>query len=264
MTKAFVAVLLLVTASVTPAYGQAGTQAPGAFFPPRILGTNQIQGFNIVLVLGVTQPAGTAPTEELPAGAKTALNDMREFLPFKHYRVLDSQWISCCHANTTVLSGRLRGVIGVPSGEGTTKIMHRVFGFTVSASASEIVLPVRFVLTPHTGPQSDEQEASRAQLIARLEQSISELEAQQKAQRERGYTEKHPQMLELVQQQQLLRAQMTQLNIRGQATEHAASEPLIDSSFTMNVGETVVVGTSRVGGDKALIALITAARKGSR
>ena len=35
--------------------------------------------------------------------------------------------------------------------------------------------------------------------------------------------------------------------------------PMIDTSFTMDVGETVVVGTSRIaGGDKALIALLTA------
>jgi hypothetical protein len=35
--------------------------------------------------------------------------------------------------------------------------------------------------------------------------------------------------------------------------------PLIDTSFAMDVGETVVVGTSRLpGGDKALIALLTA------
>jgi len=34
---------------------------------------------------------------------------------------------------------------------------------------------------------------------------------------------------------------------------------MIDTSFTMDVGETVVVGTSRLaGGDKALIALLTA------
>ena len=32
----------------------------------------------------------------------------------------------------------------------------------------------------------------------------------------------------------------------------------------MEVGETVVVGTSRLGGDKALIAIVTAVRKGAR
>ena len=37
------------------------------------------------------------------------------------------------------------------------------------------------------------------------------------------------------------------------------SRSIIDTSFTMDVGETVVVGTSRLaGGDKALIALLTA------
>jgi selenocysteine-specific translation elongation factor len=36
---------------------------------------------------------------------------------------------------------------------------------------------------------------------------------------------------------------------------------IIDSSFTMDAGETVVVGTSKLGGDKALIALVTAVRK---
>jgi hypothetical protein len=36
---------------------------------------------------------------------------------------------------------------------------------------------------------------------------------------------------------------------------------IINSSFTMDVGETVVVGTSRLGGDKALIALVTAAKR---
>ena len=39
---------------------------------------------------------------------------------------------------------------------------------------------------------------------------------------------------------------------------------VMDSSFTMTPGETVVVGTSRLGGDKALIALVTAVPKGTK
>jgi predicted RNase H-like nuclease (RuvC/YqgF family) len=49
--------------------------------------------------------------------------------------------------------------------------------------------------------------------------------------------------------------------------EHAAAgteTAIMDSSFTMAVGETVVVGTSRLGGDKALIALVTAVPKGNK
>lgn len=40
-----------------------------------------------------------------------------------------------------------------------------------------------------------------------------------------------------------------------------SSRAIIDRSFTIDVGETVVVGTSRLGGDKALIALVTAVRR---
>jgi hypothetical protein len=43
----------------------------------------------------------------------------------------------------------------------------------------------------------------------------------------------------------------------GQGT----GRPLIDTSFTMDVGETVVVGTSRVNGDRAIIVLLTAVAK---
>ena len=48
--------------------------------------------------------------------------------------------------------------------------------------------------------------------------------------------------------------------VSGHGSVSAAST-VIDSSFTMEVGETVVVGTSRLGGDKALIALVTAVRR---
>ena len=62
-------------------------------------------------------------------------------------------------------------------------------------------------------------------------------------------------------------AQMRDLQIAIDAKQHEldASSPsgqmLIDTSFSMRLGETVVVGTSRVRGDKALIVLLTAVRK---
>ena len=42
------------------------------------------------------------------------------------------------------------------------------------------------------------------------------------------------------------------------AAARVGGRSIIDTSFMMDVGETVVVGTSRVAGDKALIALLTA------
>jgi septal ring factor EnvC (AmiA/AmiB activator) len=39
---------------------------------------------------------------------------------------------------------------------------------------------------------------------------------------------------------------------------------LIDSQFDMAIGETVVVGTSRIGGDKGLVVLLTAVAAGGK
>jgi hypothetical protein len=52
---------------------------------------------------------------------------------------------------------------------------------------------------------------------------------------------------------------------RRQSGYAAAGATLIDTSFNMSLGETVVVGTSRMrGGNRALIVLLTAATKGSK
>ena len=56
---------------------------------------SSLQGFNIVLLVGESQSSG-ASIEDVPPAARKALADMKDFLPFKHYRVLDSQWTSCC------------------------------------------------------------------------------------------------------------------------------------------------------------------------
>jgi hypothetical protein len=40
-----------------------------------------------------------------------------------------------------------------------------------------------------------------------------------------------------------------------------AGRSIMDSTFSIALGETVVIGTSRLKGDQALIALLTAARK---
>lgn len=55
---------------------------------------------------------------------------------------------------------------------------------------------------------------------------------------------------------------LQRLEAASRTTHHAAgSAPLIDTSFVMDPGETVVVGTSRLEGGRALIVLLTAAAK---
>ena len=49
------------------------------------------------------------------------------------------------------------------------------------------------------------------------------------------------------------------LDDSAQPQSPKASTAVIDSTFLMDVGETVVIGTSSVKGDKALVALLTAA-----
>ena len=50
------------------------------------------QGYSVVLVLGDVQNA-SAGDNNVPAAARKALGDMKDFLPYKSYRLLDAQWI---------------------------------------------------------------------------------------------------------------------------------------------------------------------------
>ena len=65
-----------------------------------------VQGFSLVLLLGETQ--GTIPTQGLSSPARKALSDIREFLPYKGYRLLDTQWVA--GKENAIITGRLRGL----------------------------------------------------------------------------------------------------------------------------------------------------------
>jgi hypothetical protein len=232
--------------------------------PPRAA-TQQIQGFNIVLVLGETQPSGaTESVNELPGGANKALTDMREFLPYKHYRVLDSQWTSCCAGTRVLLSGRLRGLIGVPGANNAVNLVHRPYAFALEASNSADGLAVRFELNVEGGegarrePSRDTMR-ERADLQAEIETlSLQIREAEGKVKLGvlapldvRPLHDRHASL-------------QRRLEGLGGETRESGSRSIIQTRFTMDAGETVVVGTSRLGGDKALIALVTAVRRGDR
>src|SRR6478672_1307087 len=64
------------------------------------------QGFSVVLVLGEMQ--GTGTSDNVPPAARKALVDMKDFLPYKSYRLLDAQWTLCCGRSMT--APRLRGL----------------------------------------------------------------------------------------------------------------------------------------------------------
>ena len=64
------------------------------------------RGFNVVLLLGDMQDASGQDT--IPNAARKALADMKDFLPYKGYRLLDTQWVLASTSGPAIT--RLRGV----------------------------------------------------------------------------------------------------------------------------------------------------------
>ena len=52
----------------------------------------RVQGFSVLLLVGETQAA--APPENISAPARKALADIKDFLPYKSYRALDTVWVA--------------------------------------------------------------------------------------------------------------------------------------------------------------------------
>jgi hypothetical protein len=217
-----------------------------------------VQGYSIVLVQGDMQ-GGTA-AEGVPKAAQQALTDMKDFLPFKSYSLLDSGWVLGSSSSQT----RLRG----PSGQDLQAI------FTPYPDGQPQHLRVRFKLEEASAPRVAAP-PSLASLTNRQRIASSErqqLTAQYESARKQ-YSDSHPEVRALTdrlnrsaEELDYLRREIERLKSTGsvEQTVHATPAVLINSEFTMRVGETVVVGTSRLGGDKALIALLTAVPRNSR
>jgi hypothetical protein len=252
--------LVLVAAS-------SAAQEPKASVQPA---WRAVQGFNIVLVVGEMETSGRS-SGELPSGAKKALDDMREFLPYKHYRVLDSQWISCCSTHMRSIAGRLQGVVDVAGREGTISLVSRPYAFTLRVTEARADIPVRFILqlegSVHTTGKGgvavlpsrkiDVEEADLEAELATLSVQIREMQGRVEVGvasplELRTLTDQRGRIERRLAARHELRESLDEPNLSG-------TRPVIDSSFTMDPGETVVVGTSGMrGGGKALIALVTA------
>ena len=256
----------LVLATVSGAAAQAQPVRPPSE-REQPAATRQVQGFNIVLVLGETQPSSRVEaTEALPTGAQKALTDMREFLPYKHYRVLDAQWTSCCASVNSVLNGQLRGLA---ASRGGSEFVDRQYGFNLTVNNSSQGLSVRFALSDKAAvtPRASDNEQARGIMLqverAELQDQIATMDLQVK-EAEKKVAVGVLSAIDLRHLQDKQASLKRQLDALGRATDGLPTPPrgsIIDSSFIMQPGETVVVGTSRLGGDKAIIALVTAARK---
>jgi hypothetical protein len=207
------------------------------------------QGFSVVLVLGEMQGAGAA--DNVPPAARKALADMKDFLPYKSYRLLDAQWTLCC--GRSMIATRLRG----PEDQD--------YDLELDPGASETSgkWNVRFSLREALPTSAGRANAVPIDRTAALDAQRAELETKLRSLKDR-YNETHPEVQQLKSQIAALERQAVEVRkeetvrrygVAAMAGRHRA---LIDTSFTMDIGETVVVGTSRLQGEKALIALLTA------
>ena len=227
----------------------ASAQPASTPVAPEMKGQPAPQGFSVVLVLGDMQSAATA--DNVPVAARKALADMKDFLPYKGYRLLDAQWILGSERATT----RLRG-----PDEQEYQLTLRS-GFYVGKLRVTFQLQDAGAVSLYAdGREVDQRRAQLAEAQARLQQ----LEREAAALRERGGENQR----ELNANLRAFNAQIAELKRQIPEAETALTisrgRSVIDTTFNMDIGETVVVGTSRTrGGDKALIALLTAVPKGS-
>ena len=184
MRTFLISILLLIAAAVG-----AQTPAPAPEAPRRdgpSVGETQL--FQIVLLRGSRK--GADDTEGLPKSAEKALNDLRDFLPFKHYQLLDTAIVRMSYGM---------------GGEVTMSPYQVKFSYDRKNEKISIwwftVMPARKIEqpTPPPGPTRE-----------------------------------------------------------GAGIAPEAVKPLISTSFQMDRGETVVVGSSKIAGDEALVVLLTA------
>jgi hypothetical protein len=245
-----------------------------------------IHGFSIVLVVGDMQ--GTAGANAtVPGAAKKALAEMRDFLPFKYYRLLDAEWMLCCGGGSFGgVSGRVRGpdeqdysysltTNGVSDSKITVHFSMREAPAAPAGAAAGSASPLAAAISDtaradysrqlyEATKERDEAMRQVQNLKPKVEAGVVPKEDYQAAeQRYERATEREVELRRMLGQ---LRPQPSRLpdhpDERPEKMLRAGSmsnRSIMDSTFSIAVGETVVIGTSRLKGEKALIALLTAA-----
>jgi hypothetical protein len=254
-----------------PRPGQAASAPVAATPAPSPRKNGQMpQGFSVVLVLGDLQ--ATSASDDVPPAARKALTDMRDFLPFKSYRLLDAAWLLCCAEPARRGGMSERRLIGGENGTVTQALRgpdEQEYELRLSTTVDDssrvfvhfALANARFVTADDNGENGGPRSRELADLMARAKTLQAEIDAKRA-----GVRSDSPELKKLESELRGVQNRITALS----ATTHgggsgragmSGSQPrsLIDTSFTMDVGETVVVGTSRLrGGNRALIALLTA------
>ena len=237
------------------------------------------RGFNVVLLLGDMMGGDTQ--DAIPVAARKALADMKDFLPYKSYRLLDTQWIiSGNAAGNAAAVTRLRGVDDqeyelelraspafAPGGAALSAIGITV-NFRLRDSLDAASLDGRTPLQPKELGKADPAMLEISREIFNLERERDDLQLQVSKKRKQVEvgTMDPDEVRRAEQQLTAVTRRIADLKqSSAAASAKAAGRPVIDTSFRMDDGETVVVGTSKVkGGGKALIALLTVTSERSK
>ncbi len=221
------------------------------------------QGFSVVLVLG--DIAASTAVDDVPPAARKALADMKEFLPYKSYKLLDAAWLLCCGSSSGEVTNRMRG----PEDQeyelklsAFSQLILRDGAGTAPPPGDGPRVSVHFSLRDLEEPShgstpavADTAATNEAREAEKLKDQIAKLEQELAGARRASKTSD---VQRLTGEISYVRSRLS----RVQETRTSGRRParaMIDTNFTMDVGETVVVGTSRLkGGSKALIALLTA------
>jgi hypothetical protein len=234
------------------------------------------RGFNVVLLVGDMQDGWGQET--VPVAARKALADMKDFLPYKVYRLIDTQWVLASNAGPAIV--RLRGW----EDQEYELELRASPAFAPSSGAvafSPTALSVRFVLRdandgagvtsgesgrtplhPKELAKSDTASLEIGREIFQLERERDDLSGRLASARKKVEAGiKDPE--DMKQAEGMIAANNRRIaelrQLLASASAKASGRSVIDTSFRMEDGETVVVGTSKVkGGGKALIALLTA------
>jgi hypothetical protein len=195
------------------------------------------RGFSVVLLVGETQ--GAAAGDSLPPAPalRRALNDVKDFLPYKGYRVLDTQWL---RGGSTRMKGPDDQEYDVDLA--ADEIMPNPF------HPKEGMLNVVFHLQEVGAAQNSSEEFGRSVAAADMQKRLAEMQRSlaNGTIGEGARARTADEIAQLTKQIRMARARR-----------------LIDSKFEMAIGETVVVGTSKIGGgDKGLVVLLTSVAGG--
>ena len=188
-------------------------------------------GFSVILLVGDNQAAPGGDGLPPAPGVRKALADVKDFLPYKSYRVLDTQWMR--NGST-----RMKGVDDQD--------------YEVDVAGNDVVdlppfqkkkdgwLNVQFKLAEAGAAVMPGEEFARSAQAADLEKQLA-----------------HLRELLASAQGAMLQEQKSRIERVEKQIRRTRARKLIESTFEMAVGETVVVGTSKIGGDKGLVVLLT-------